>query len=168
MIATSFSGLVFSVESLAAIHHHVTAPPEPAVLMYFGCVLIAAPEFLAGPESRTAAETIGVRLAAEVRYCRECRAVTPHLIVSRKDVTAYLCQKCLWRWATQLGATEKSVRGRLSPSQEENPKCRTSVSKRSLRRKSTSTRFAVTPVIPCRCITARATPAVSTAAHHCI
>ena len=55
-------------------------------------------------------------MPTEVRYCRECRAMTTHVVVRRKDLTAHLCQQCLLQLATQLEVTEKPVRGRLAPS----------------------------------------------------
>ncbi len=54
-------------------------------------------------------------MASEARYCRECRAVTQHVVVSGKDVMAHLCQECLERWATPLEVTEKPVSGQLAP-----------------------------------------------------
>ena len=54
-------------------------------------------------------------MASEARYCRECRTVTQHVVVTGKDVTAQLCQECLWRWATELDSTEKPVSGQLAP-----------------------------------------------------
>ena len=56
-------------------------------------------------------------MASEARYCRECRAVTEHVVVSSKDVTAHLCQVCLLRWSTELDLTEKPVSGQLAPRQ---------------------------------------------------
>jgi hypothetical protein len=56
----------------------------------------------------------GIRMASEARYCRECRTVTQHVVVSGKDVMAQLCQECLWRWATELDSTEKPVSGQLA------------------------------------------------------
>jgi hypothetical protein len=56
-------------------------------------------------------------MASEVRYCRKCRAVTRHVVVSGKDVMAQLCQECLLRWSTELDVTEKPVSGQLAPRQ---------------------------------------------------
>ena len=56
-------------------------------------------------------------MASEARYCRECRAVTQHVVVSGKDVMAQLCQECLVRWSTELDVTEKPLSGQLAPRQ---------------------------------------------------
>ena len=53
-------------------------------------------------------------MVSEARYCRECRAVTQHVVVSAKDVMAYLCQECLGRWSTELDLTEKPARRQLA------------------------------------------------------
>jgi hypothetical protein len=47
-------------------------------------------------------------MASEARYCRECRAVTQHVVVSGKDVMAQLCQECLLRWSTELDSHRKA------------------------------------------------------------
>jgi hypothetical protein len=54
-------------------------------------------------------------MASEARYCRKCRAVRPHVVVSGKDVMAHLCQECLGHWSTDLDVTEKPVKGQLAP-----------------------------------------------------
>ncbi len=54
-------------------------------------------------------------MPTEMRYCRECQAMTPHVVVSGKEITAHLCEECLWRWSTEIDVTEKQVRGRLAP-----------------------------------------------------
>ena len=69
-------------------------------------------------------------MASEARYCRECQAVTQHIVVSAKDVMAYFCQECLGRWLTELDLTEKSTKRQLAPHlgrriQNANPECRT-------------------------------------------
>jgi hypothetical protein len=56
-------------------------------------------------------------MASEARYCRKCRAVTQHVVVSGKDVMAQLCQECLVRWSTELDVTEKPLSGQLAPPQ---------------------------------------------------
>ena len=53
-------------------------------------------------------------MASEARYCRHCRTVTQHVVVSGRDVAAQLCRECLWRWATELDGTEKPVSGQLA------------------------------------------------------
>ncbi len=53
-------------------------------------------------------------MASAARYCRECRAVTSHVVVSAKDLEAYLCNECLWRRAIQPGVEEITVEGSTS------------------------------------------------------
>ena len=47
-------------------------------------------------------------MPTEMRFCRECREVTAHVLVNGRDVTAHLCQRCLLQWASQLEAEEKA------------------------------------------------------------
>jgi hypothetical protein len=56
----------------------------------------------------------GARMASEAHYCRECRAVTQHLVASSKDVAAHLCQECLLRWSTELDVKGKPVSGQVA------------------------------------------------------
>jgi hypothetical protein len=57
-------------------------------------------------------------MASEARYCRECRAVTQHVVVSGKDILAHLCHECLLRWSSERDVREKAVSGQLVPRPE--------------------------------------------------
>jgi hypothetical protein len=52
-------------------------------------------------------------MSTEVRFCRECRAATPHVVLNGRDVAAHLCQRCLLQWTSQHETQEKAKGRRI-------------------------------------------------------
>jgi hypothetical protein len=52
-------------------------------------------------------------MATEMRYCAECRAITPHEVLGGKGIAANLCRECVLRWAGQPEVKDRPVKEKV-------------------------------------------------------
>ena len=43
----------------------------------------------------------------EMRHCARCGTITPHEVITNREVVAMLCHSCFGRWANQSKVSKK-------------------------------------------------------------